>query len=127
MKAFQEILYLNKESEGTGASPPVIPSSEETGVWGVAWRVWLSIGAESTTPPEETLDAGEELYIPSQAFLTALVQIFPAVFQHIRARYDQQFLGYCVPFAGYFRNSTIILLYSFTNVCNIYVRVRVHI
>jgi hypothetical protein len=89
LKAFQEILYLNKDSEGTVASPPVIASSEETGVWGVAWRVWLSIGAESTSPPDETVDVGDELYIPSQPFLTALVQIFPAVFQHIRARYDQ--------------------------------------
>lgn len=88
MKAFQEILYLNKESEGTVTAVPVIPASEETGVWGVAWRVWLSIGAESTTPPDETVDV-DELYIPSQPFLTALVQIFPAVFQHIRTRYVQ--------------------------------------
>lgn len=87
LKAFQEILYLNKESEGTVASAPVIPASEETGVWGVAWRVWLSIGAESTTPPDENVDVVDELYIPSQPFLTALVQIFPAVFQHIRTRF----------------------------------------
>jgi hypothetical protein len=87
LKAFQEILYLNKESEGTVASSGIISSSEETGVWGVAWRVWLSIGADSTTPPSEIVDVRDELYIPSQPFLTALIQIFPAVFQHIRTRY----------------------------------------
>jgi len=86
LKAFQEILYLNKDSENSASSAGVISTSEETGVWGVAWRVWLSIGAESTTPPDE-MDVRDELYIPSQPFLTALIQIFPAVFQHIRTRY----------------------------------------
>lgn len=28
-----------------------------------------------------------DIYIPSQAFLTALVQIFPALFQHIRGKF----------------------------------------
>lgn len=28
-----------------------------------------------------------DIFIPSQAFLTALVQIFPALFQHIRGRF----------------------------------------
>jgi hypothetical protein len=86
LKAFQEILYLNKDSESTAASAGMISANEETGVWGVAWRVWLSIGAESTTPPDEIMDVRDELYIPSQPFLTALIQIFPAVFQHIRTR-----------------------------------------
>jgi len=86
LKAFQEILYLNKDSENAASSAASISANEETGVWGVAWRVWLSIGAESTTPPDE-MDVRDELYIPSQPFLTALIQIFPAVFQHIRTRY----------------------------------------
>jgi hypothetical protein len=84
LKAFQDILYLNKDSESTAAG--MISANEETGVWGVAWRVWLSIGAESTTPPDEIMDIRDELYIPSQLFLTALIQIFPLVFQHIRTR-----------------------------------------
>ena len=87
MKAFQEILYLNKDNENAASSAGMISANEETGVWGVAWRVWLSIGAESTTPPDEVMDVRDELYIPSQPFLTALIQIFPAVFQHIRTRY----------------------------------------
>lgn len=28
----------------------------------------------------------DEFYIPSQAYLTALIQIFPAIFQHIQKR-----------------------------------------
>ncbi|XP_066996963.1 protein MON2 homolog isoform X2 [Anabrus simplex] len=90
LKAFQEILYLNKGSDGnlnlSGVTAVPIPVSDESNIWGVAWRVWLSIGAESTTPPSD-LDVREELYIPSQPFLTALIQIFPAVFQHIRKRF----------------------------------------
>ncbi|KAK7789330.1 hypothetical protein R5R35_012807 [Gryllus longicercus] len=90
LKAFQEILYLNKGSDGnltqSGVSGISVASSEEPNIWGVAWRVWLSIGAESTTPPGD-MDIREELYIPSQPFLTALIQIFPAVFQHIRTKF----------------------------------------
>lgn len=56
--------------------------------------MWLNIGTESTKPPmSEISDKTEELYIPSQAFLTALVQIFPALFQHIRTRFNNQDLN----------------------------------
>lgn len=80
LKSFQEILYLQKGSDNS----EVIQPNDSEALWFVAWRVWLNIGMESTTPPQE----GEtEPYIPSQAFLTALVHIFPAVFQHIRNKY----------------------------------------
>lgn len=80
LKSFQEILYLQKGSDNN----EVIHSNDSEALWIVAWRVWLNIGMESTTPPQE----GEtEPYVPSQAFLTALVHIFPAVFQHIRNKY----------------------------------------
>jgi C-terminal region of Mon2 protein len=53
-----------------------------------AWRVWLNVGIESTKIPLTEADkTADELYIPSQAFLTALVQIFPALFQHIHTRF----------------------------------------
>ncbi|XP_046428999.1 protein MON2 homolog isoform X1 [Neodiprion fabricii] len=80
LKSFQEILYLQKggDSEEAGRS------SDSEALWLVAWRVWLSIGMESTTPPRE---GDTEPYVPSQAFLTALVHIFPAVFQHIRNKF----------------------------------------
>lgn len=76
MKSFQEILYLPKNLENDPAQ------AEDSGpLWIVAWRIWLSIGLESTTPPR---DGEIEPYVPSQSFLTALVQIFPAVFQHVK-------------------------------------------
>jgi len=31
-------------------------------------------------------DSQDDFYIPSQAFLTALIQIFPAIFQHIQVK-----------------------------------------
>lgn len=97
LKSFQEILYnrptstpedaakLGKDAEKT--------ANEEIDIWNVAWRVWLTIGAESTKPPslgDGPDKGGDELYIPSQAFLTALVQIFPALFQHIRTRFSNK-------------------------------------
>lgn len=80
LKSFQEVLYVNK---GKAEDAAAITASEEANVWGVAWRVWLSIGTESTAPA-----GGEDAYVPSQAFLTALIQIFPAVFQHIRTTFS---------------------------------------
>ncbi|XP_015608910.1 protein MON2 homolog isoform X3 [Cephus cinctus] len=80
LKSFQEILYLQKG----GDNGDVAQSADSEALWVVAWRVWLSIGMESTTPPQES---ETEPYVPSQAFLTALVHIFPAVFQHIRNKF----------------------------------------
>jgi len=59
---------------------------EEAALWSTAWRVWLSIGTAATTPPAPTEDKSQ-LYIPSQAFLTSLVMIFPALYQHIKHRF----------------------------------------
>lgn len=55
-----------------------------------AWRVWLNIGIESTKMSFNDDKSSDELYIPSQAFLTALVQIFPALFQHIHMRFSNE-------------------------------------
>ena len=54
-------------------------------LWSNAWRVWLSIGTAATTPPESSDKS--LLYIPSQPFLTALIQIFPALYAHIKGRF----------------------------------------
>lgn len=92
LKSFQEILYNKPEKNDGGVK---IIGGDEVDIWNVAWRVWLNIGTESTKPPmsESISDKTEELYIPSQAFLTALVQIFPALFQHIRTRFTNQDLN----------------------------------
>ena len=65
-------------------------TAEDSGIddamlWANAWRVWLSIGTAATTPPD-TVDKSQ-IYIPSQPFLTALIQIFPAVYAHIKPRF----------------------------------------
>ncbi|KAK2589193.1 hypothetical protein KPH14_002005 [Odynerus spinipes] len=80
LKSFQEILYLQKGCDNN----EITHSADSEALWTVAWRVWLNIGTESTTPPQEN---ETEPYVPSQAFLTALVHIFPAVFQHIRKKF----------------------------------------
>ena len=94
LKSFQEILYNRPTSaEERKISQKVVDATEKVDdidIWNVAWRVWLKIGTESTKPPsaETIADKNEEIYIPSQPFLTALVQIFPALFQHIKIRYN---------------------------------------
>ncbi|XP_067205891.1 protein MON2 homolog isoform X2 [Linepithema humile] len=80
LKSFQEILFQPKGSDST----EVIQSNDSEGLWMVTWRVWLNIGMESTAPPQE---GDTEPYVPSQAFLTALMHIFPGVFQHIRNKF----------------------------------------
>lgn len=65
-------------------------NSDDLGVdgmtlWSNAWRVWRSIGTAATTPPE-TNDRSQ-VYIPPQAFLTALIQTFPALYAHIRGQF----------------------------------------
>ena len=43
---------------------------DDMSLWSNAWKVWLSIATTATMPPE-----GSNLYIPSQSFLTALMQV----------------------------------------------------
>lgn len=106
----QEVLYVNRQGSASktedgaavanGGPPapavPAMPAAEEAAVWAVAWRVWLGIGSESTaawasaaSPAAEAgaTEAADASYVPSQAFLTALIQIFPAVFAHVRATF----------------------------------------
>ena len=53
---------------------------DDASLWATAWRVWYNIGINSTKPPITR----ETITVPSQAFLTSLVQIFPALFLHIK-------------------------------------------
>lgn len=72
LRSFQEVLYQS-DSDVEGGS-------DGGEMWTVAWKVWLKIALESR------VDSDEASYLPSQPFLTALVHMFPAVFQHIRQR-----------------------------------------
>lgn len=81
LKSFQEILFLSKNQSVDNKA-----ASEDKEIWTTAWKIWVKIGTEITVPLIES-EAQEDYYIPSQAFLTALVQIFPNVFQHIKANF----------------------------------------
>ncbi|GAB0089087.1 Protein MON2 homolog [Sergentomyia squamirostris] len=85
LKSFQEIIY----------NRPTDTSDEgNVEIWNVAWRVWLNIGCECAITAQQTDEKkSEDIYYPSQAFLTALVQIFPALFQHIRPRFTENDLA----------------------------------
>lgn len=105
LKSFQEILHINKDSTedldklfANGKDKKLQAPSEEKinhegeipeldndmTLWSNAWRVWLSIGTAATTPPDSS---DSSLYIPSQPFLTALIQSFPALYMHIKSRF----------------------------------------
>ncbi|XP_035258149.1 protein MON2 homolog isoform X1 [Anguilla anguilla] len=71
---------------------------EDSALWWSAWNTWYRTGTSSTRPPTAaaataTATAGDgpgPAFIPSQPFLTALVQIFPALYQHIRADFSME-------------------------------------
>ncbi|KAF4792345.1 hypothetical protein TURU_121228 [Turdus rufiventris] len=77
-----------------GSEPPVITDEiEDLNLWWAAWNSWYRIGSESTRPP---ITCDKLTFIPSQPFLTALIQIFPALYQHIKTGFsmdDLQKLG----------------------------------
>lgn len=84
LKSFQEILFISK-NQGIESKTPL---TEDREIWAIAWKVWVKIGTEITIPLVENGSFNEEIYIPSQTFLTALVQIFPSVFQHIKSNFN---------------------------------------
>ncbi|XP_063995099.1 protein MON2 homolog [Diachasmimorpha longicaudata] len=104
LKSFQEILYIQKNGNADNYPEGSSVSSMES-LWLVVWRVWLNIGMESSVLPslsqrdnsdalinQQTaqnilVDSIQQPYVPSQAFLSALIQIFPAIFQHIKDKF----------------------------------------
>lgn len=91
LKSFQEILYSNKSDKSIDGHSGVSNNNADTQLWNVAWRIWINIGVESTMLGESL--SKEDCYVPSQSLLTALVQIFPAVFQHIRNNFTPEDLN----------------------------------
>ncbi|XP_071961451.1 protein MON2 homolog isoform X3 [Antedon mediterranea] len=115
LKSFQEILQLQASSPSpkvlekaasldtsmsapkaeqikrttSGDNPKIMPQKQIENVmddftlWSTAWRVWHSIGINGTKPP--TSKTAKTL--PSQPFLTTLLQIFPTLFQHIKSKF----------------------------------------
>ncbi|XP_063438367.1 protein MON2 homolog isoform X1 [Mytilus trossulus] len=117
LKSFQEILQISKdkpEDQKIEGLPQMAPPPEEVihrtedgksneqvqsnklssdveteydlTLWTAAWKVWLNIGTNSTKPPKVT-NKSVKVYVPSQAFLTALIQTFPYLFEHIKPRF----------------------------------------
>ncbi|XP_037957121.1 protein MON2 homolog isoform X2 [Teleopsis dalmanni] len=86
LKSLQEIMYHNSEKSVVNSNEN--DNTKYVEIWSIAWNIWLNIGMESTkiTTKNNEIQT-EEFYIPSQAFLTALIQIFPAIFQHIQERF----------------------------------------
>jgi len=80
LKAFQDILSTNTKG-GTSCDSNGLSHDDFT--WNVAWKAWLTIGTQATTPQRED----GTTFIPSQPFLTALVLIFPGLFQNIKSRF----------------------------------------
>ncbi|ESO95637.1 hypothetical protein LOTGIDRAFT_188347 [Lottia gigantea] len=109
LKSFQEILQISRESKSddpkiyleapsgeeinrtgetiksatTKPTPKQEVSDVDIALWSMAWKVWLNIGTNATKPPNDS----NKVYVPSQNFLTALIQTFPSLFQHIKPRF----------------------------------------
>lgn len=70
------------------APPPGEESALDLTLWWSAWNTWYRTGTESTRPPSGPTE--KLSFIPSQPFLTALVQIFPALYQHIKGNFSME-------------------------------------
>ncbi|XP_056596097.1 protein MON2 homolog isoform X2 [Triplophysa dalaica] len=68
--------------------PPPGEEQDDSALWWSAWNTWYRIGTECTRPPSGGAD--KLAFVPSQPFLTALIQIFPALYQHIAAGFSME-------------------------------------
>uniref|UniRef100_A0A8C5PWF3 Protein MON2 homolog n=1 Tax=Leptobrachium leishanense TaxID=445787 RepID=A0A8C5PWF3_9ANUR len=78
-----ERLFRYNSSE----QPIAIDEIEDAALWWAAWNTWYKIGSESTIPPATS---DKLAFIPSQPFLTALIQIFPALYHHIKTAFSME-------------------------------------
>lgn len=81
LKSFQEILHGNKAQSATDNK-----AATNENIWSTAWKVWLTIGTEIYVPVNEK-EIIDDVYFPNQGYLTALVQIFPNIFQYIKLNF----------------------------------------
>lgn len=95
LKSLQEMLQAGRSVSAAAALARENPDHQGTvddyqdtaANWNTAWKVWHTIGSEVTRPPPDEVTRGSDAYIPSQPFLTALVHIFPHLYQHIKPRF----------------------------------------
>lgn len=82
----RDITITEEPEPAAGAKDEGDGFVDEVALWSHAWRVWRSIGTSVTNQSESSTSVYQG-YIPSQAFLTALVLTFPALFAHIRSQF----------------------------------------
>ena len=94
LKSFQEIVKNNMEEHEEGKIPFVNVVEQELDLWINAWRVWQNIGTNCMdvssflrTSKDSSGKVSSKTIYPSQAFLTALVNIFPPLLGRIYARF----------------------------------------
>uniref|UniRef100_A0A8C1MLQ2 Protein MON2 homolog n=1 Tax=Cyprinus carpio TaxID=7962 RepID=A0A8C1MLQ2_CYPCA len=68
--------------------PPPGEELDDSALWWSAWNTWYRIGTECTRPPSG--GTNKLVFVPSQPFLTALIQIFPALYQHIAGGFSME-------------------------------------
>ncbi|XP_066523299.1 protein MON2 homolog isoform X2 [Hoplias malabaricus] len=68
--------------------PPPGEEQDDAALWWSAWSTWYRTGIECTRPPSGGTD--KLSFVPSQPFLTALIQIFPALYQHIAGGFSME-------------------------------------
>ncbi|XP_061085397.1 protein MON2 homolog isoform X2 [Conger conger] len=70
--------------EGAEPAPPA-DELEDSALWWAAWNTWYRTGTSCTRPPAP---GDGPAFLPSQPFLSALVQIFPALYQHVKPSFS---------------------------------------
>ncbi|XP_012697958.1 protein MON2 homolog isoform X6 [Clupea harengus] len=82
--------YMNSAQAQPPLPPPPGGAEEldDSALWWSAWNTWYRTGTECTRPPPPGAD--KPAFIPSQPFLTALVQIFPALYQHVKSGFSME-------------------------------------
>uniref|UniRef100_A0A673WMV8 Protein MON2 homolog n=1 Tax=Salmo trutta TaxID=8032 RepID=A0A673WMV8_SALTR len=86
---------LERLTRYNGAELQAPPQGEESALedaalWWSAWNTWYRTGTESTRPPSGGTGTDRPSFVPSQPFLTALVQIVPALYQHIETGFSME-------------------------------------
>uniref|UniRef100_A0A4W5RRL0 Protein MON2 homolog n=1 Tax=Hucho hucho TaxID=62062 RepID=A0A4W5RRL0_9TELE len=86
---------LERLTRYNGAELQAPPQGEESALedaalWWSAWNTWYRTGTDSTRPPSGGTGTDRPSFVPSQLFLTALVQIVPALYQHIETGFSME-------------------------------------